>query len=152
MFAITQVTTLLANHLTWTGFGRSMLVLALVWWAWSAFVWAANAEATDSPALRLTLLLATVFIFVAGLAVPRAWGTEATLFVCAYAVVRLLHLALYVYESRAGTHRCRRSSGFAVTVVIGMVLLIVGLVPARGGARHRCGRRRSRSTTRGPRG
>src|SRR5262249_47544160 len=33
VFAITQVTTLLANHLTWTGFGQSVLVLALVWWA-----------------------------------------------------------------------------------------------------------------------
>ena len=103
-----------------------MLVLALVWWAWSAFVWAANAEATDSPTLRLTLLLATVFIFVAGLAVPRAWGREATLFVCAYAVVRLLHLALYVYESRAGNASLSAISGFAVTVVIGMVLLIAG--------------------------
>ena len=103
-----------------------MLVLALVWWAWSAFVWAANAEATDSPTLRLTLLLATVFIFVAGLAVPRAWGREATLFVCAYAVVRLLHLALYVYESRRGNASLSAIAGFAVTVVIGMVLLIAG--------------------------
>ncbi len=126
VFAITQVTTLLANHLTWTGFGESMLVLALVWWAWSAFVWAANAETTDSPTLRLTLLLATVFIFVAGLAVPRAWGTEATLFVGAYAVVRLLHLALYVYEARRGNASLSAIAGFAVTVVIGMVLLIVG--------------------------
>ena len=126
VFAITQVTTLLANHLTWAGFGESMLVLALVWWAWSAFVWAANAEATDSPALRLTLLLATVFIFIAGLAVPRAWGSEATLFVCAYAVVRVLHLALYVYESRRGNASLSAIAGFAVTVAIGMVLLIVG--------------------------
>jgi low temperature requirement protein LtrA len=126
VFAITQVTTLLANHLTWTGFGESMLVLALVWWAWSAFVWAANAEATDSPTLRLTLLLATVFIFVAGLAVPRAWGREATLFVCTYAVVRLLHLALYVYESRRGNASLSAIAGFAVTVVIGMALLIAG--------------------------
>ena len=29
VFAITQVTTLLANHLNWTGFWESMLVLAL---------------------------------------------------------------------------------------------------------------------------
>ncbi len=45
VFAITQVTFLLYHHLDWTGFARSMLVLALVWWAWSAFVWASNAEA-----------------------------------------------------------------------------------------------------------
>src|SRR5437588_11634871 len=77
VFAVTQVTTLLSSRLTWTGFGESMLVLALVWWAWSAFVWAANAQSTGSPALRLSLLLAMVFIFIAGLAVPRAFGSEA---------------------------------------------------------------------------
>ena len=49
VFAITQVTTLLASDLTWRGFGRSMLVLALVWWAWSAFVWAANARRPTRP-------------------------------------------------------------------------------------------------------
>jgi low temperature requirement protein LtrA len=33
VFAVTQVTALLYNDLSWAGFGRAMLVLALVWWA-----------------------------------------------------------------------------------------------------------------------
>jgi low temperature requirement protein LtrA len=33
VFAVTQVTTLLAGHLGWAGFGQAMLVLALMWWA-----------------------------------------------------------------------------------------------------------------------
>ena len=55
VFAVTQTTTLIAKHLTWGGFLHGMIVLALVWWAWSAFVWAAmacffdcRAEATRS--------------------------------------------------------------------------------------------------------
>src|SRR5438046_5979598 len=95
VFAITQVTTLLSSDLTWAGFGRSMLVLALVWWAWSAFVWAANAQDTSSPTLRIALLLAMLLIFISGLAIPGAFGSEATLFAVTYAGVRLLHLALY---------------------------------------------------------
>jgi hypothetical protein len=102
VFAVTQVTTLLSGHLTWAGFGRSMLVLALVWWAWSAFVWAANAQAADAATLRLTLLVAMVLIFVAGLAIPGAFGGNATLFVATYASVRVLHLALYADASRRG--------------------------------------------------
>ena len=43
---------------TWSRFGEAMLLLALVWWAWSAFVWASNAEADDSRALRAYLLRA----------------------------------------------------------------------------------------------
>ena len=54
-----------------------MLVLALVWWAWSAFVWAANAQDTGAPTLRLVLLLAMVLTFVAGLALPHAYGDDA---------------------------------------------------------------------------
>jgi low temperature requirement protein LtrA len=80
VFAITQVTTRLGRELSWAGLVRSMLVLALVWWAWSAFVWVANAQDASSPALRRALLLATVFIFITGLAVPHAFTSEGPLF------------------------------------------------------------------------
>jgi len=49
VFAVTQVSTLQRHALTWRGFGRAMLVLALIWWAWSACVWV-------SAAFRLRLL------------------------------------------------------------------------------------------------
>jgi low temperature requirement protein LtrA len=103
-----------------------MLVLALVWWAWSAFVWAANAQAMSSPTLRPSLLLASVFIFIAGLSVPRAFGGEGTLFASTYAIVRFLHLALYADASRRGNASWGAIAGFALTVVIGMGLLVGG--------------------------
>jgi low temperature requirement protein LtrA len=126
VFAVTQVTALLYHDPTWTRFGESMLVLALIWWAWSAFVWAANAQAMSSPTMRVTLLLATIFIFVAGLSVPHAFGREATLFATTYAIVRLLHLALYVDASRKGNAAWSAIAGFAVTVAVGMALLFAG--------------------------
>jgi low temperature requirement protein LtrA len=103
-----------------------MLVLALVWWAWSAFVWAANAEQEESRVLRGVLLLAMVLIFLAGLSLPQAFGDRATLFACTYAGVRLLHLALYAHASRRGSASWSAIAGFATTVVIGMALLIAG--------------------------
>ena len=126
VFAITQVTTLLWRDLTWKGFGRAMLVLALVWWAWSAFVWAANAQVADSPTLRAALLVSSIAIFITGLSVPHAYGSEATLFAVSYAVVRFLHLGLYADASRRGNASWAAIAGFAVTVTIGMALLIVG--------------------------
>jgi low temperature requirement protein LtrA len=126
VFAVTQVTALLAHSLSWAGFGRSMLVLALVWWAWSAFVWAANAQDTAAPVLRMALLLAMVLIFITGLAIPGAFGDESTLFAVTYAGVRFLHLALYADASRRGNASWSAIAGFAVTVAIGMALLIAG--------------------------
>jgi low temperature requirement protein LtrA len=126
VFAVTQVTALLSHDLSWAGLGRSLLVLALVWWAWSAFVWAANAQATDSPTLRLVLLLAMVLVFIAGLALPRAFEDEAPVFACTYAAVRFLHLALYADASRRGNASWAAIVGFGAAVVAGMALLVVG--------------------------
>jgi low temperature requirement protein LtrA len=128
VFAVTQVTTLLSRDLSWAGLGRSMLVLALVWWAWSAFVWAANAQDTESATLRLVLLLAMVLTFVAGLSLPHAFDAEAPVFALAYAAVRFLHLGLYADASRRGNASWAAIAGFAVTVVIGMALLLAGAV------------------------
>jgi low temperature requirement protein LtrA len=126
VFAVTQVTTLLSRDLSWPGFGRGMLVLALVWWAWSAYVWAANAEEEASRVLRGVLLLGMVLIFIAGLSLPHAFSDRATLFACSYAGVRVLHLALYAHASRRGKASWSAIAGFATTVAIGMALLIAG--------------------------
>src|SRR5438046_1131372 len=73
VFAVTQVSTLLRSDLSWAGFGRAMLVLALVWWAWSAYVWVTNAMDAESLLLRASLLSFGGVIFIAGLAVPHAY-------------------------------------------------------------------------------
>jgi low temperature requirement protein LtrA len=126
VFAVTQVTTLLAHDLSWAGFGRSMLVLALVWWAWSAFVWAANAVDAESLTLRAALLSGLVLIFITGLSIPDAFGAHATLFATTYAGVRFIHLVLYADASRRGRASWEAIAGFALTVVAGMGLLFVG--------------------------
>jgi low temperature requirement protein LtrA len=136
-FALTQVTTLLRGDLTWAGFGRSMLLLALMWWAWSAFVWVTNAVDPRAPEFRAAILLATLLIFLAGVALPRAFSTRSLLFASAYGGVRLVHLALYVDASRRGAASMRGIAGFSLTTLVGVALLLVGaalgghvLVPA----------------------
>jgi low temperature requirement protein LtrA len=126
VFAVTQVTALIASDLTWRGFAHGMIVLALVWWAWSAFVWAANAEDESSRALRAMLLLGMLLTFVAGLCVPSAFGGKATLFAVTYAGVRFLHLGTYAHAARRGQASWSAIGSFAFTVAAGMALLVVG--------------------------
>jgi low temperature requirement protein LtrA len=103
-----------------------MLVLALVWWAWSAFVWVANAEDAESPVFLLTLLAALVLIFISGLAIPHAFGERATLFAVTYAGVRFMHLGLYAHSARQGHASWEAIAGFSLTVTAGMILLVAG--------------------------
>jgi low temperature requirement protein LtrA len=126
VFAITQVSALLAHDLSWAGFGRGMLVLALVWWGWSAFVWVTNADDPDVPRFRAVLLVGMALAFLVALAVPHAFGDDATFFTCVYAALRFLHLGLYVDASRRGNASFAAIAGFGITVIIGMALLIVG--------------------------
>jgi low temperature requirement protein LtrA len=101
-------------------------VLALIWWAWSAFVWAANATDPDGLTLRVALVVSMVAIFITGLAVPHAFGDDATVFAVSYALVRFVHLALYADASRRGNASWSAIAGFGTTVVIGMALLVAG--------------------------
>ena len=126
VFAVTQVTTLLRSDLTWAGFGRAMLVLALVWWAWSAYVWVTNAQDPDSPLLRAALLSAGGVIFIAGLAVPHAFGSEGTLFAVSYTIVRLGHLALYANVSQRGNASFAAIAGFGAWTCVALALLVAG--------------------------
>jgi len=95
VFAITQVTGLLLGNLGPAGFLRAALVLALVWWAWSAFAWMTNAIDIESEVTKLLFVVGMAGAFFAALAVPRAYGDEGLWFACAYAFVRVLNLVLY---------------------------------------------------------
>src|SRR5262249_37925153 len=126
VFAITQVSAFLVHHLTWKGCYHGMVLLALVWWAWSAFVWATNAEEEDSVVMQLALVSALLLIFIAGLAVPGAFGDEATLFAVTYAGVRLIHLGLYVNAAYRGNARWESIVGFSAATLAALALLVVG--------------------------
>ncbi len=124
-----------------------MLVLALVWWAWSAYVWAANAQVATSPDASACLLISAVAIFISGLSIPHAFGSEGTLFAVSYAVVRFLHLALYADASKQGNASWSAIAGFALTVVDRDGAADRGLVRDRNGAGPCSGCSPRRSTT-----
>lgn len=126
VFAVTQVTTLLAERTGWERFGEAMLALAIVWWAWSAFVWVSNAFPADSLALRGYLLTCTLLIFIVGLALPHAFGANGLLFAGAYTAVRLVHLKMYIDASAQGRAAREAITLFAVTSLAGMALLLGG--------------------------
>ncbi len=97
VFALTQVTGFLADHLTWIGMLQGAALLVVLWWAWGAYSWLTNAVPAEEviPA-RLVILTAMAAMLVASLAVPDAFGEYGALFGLAYFVVRLLHVVLFV--------------------------------------------------------
>jgi low temperature requirement protein LtrA len=97
VFALTQVTGFLADHLTWGGMLRGAVLLVVLWWAWGGYSWLTNSVPAEEviPA-RLVILAAMAAMLVASLAVPGAFGKYGVLFGLSYFVVRLLHVVLFV--------------------------------------------------------
>jgi len=100
VFAFTQVALLILEDTSEAGFARSALVLALVWWAWSAYTWMTNAIDIESLVVRLIVLAAMAAAFFMALAVPDAYQDEGVWFAVAYFIVRILHIALFGWGVR----------------------------------------------------
>jgi low temperature requirement protein LtrA len=100
VFAITQVTSLLAHEPTWGGVFRGMLVLAAIWWAWTGYAWLTSTLDVDEGGVRLVMLAAMTAMLAVALAVPGAFGQNAVLFGLAYFFVRVLHIVLYASAVR----------------------------------------------------
>ena len=95
VFAITQVTGMIAADTTWGGVARAMIVLAALWWAWAAYTWLTNEIDPDENAARLTIFASMAAMLIAALAVPGAFAEDALTFGIAYTIVRALHILLY---------------------------------------------------------
>src|SRR3712207_497446 len=123
VFALTQVTGFLADHLTWVGMLQGAALLAVLWWAWGGYAWLTNAVPAEEviPA-RLVILTAMAAMLVASLAVPDAFDEYGVLFGLSYFVVRLLHVVLYALATghTPETHRAilRLAPGFLVAPVV----------------------------------
>jgi low temperature requirement protein LtrA len=95
VFAITQVTAMIADDPSWTGVLRGLLVLAAIWWAWGSYAWLTNTIDPDEGAPRLVMFGSMAAMLVVALAIPGAFEADAFTFGIAYLIVRSLHIVLY---------------------------------------------------------
>jgi low temperature requirement protein LtrA len=124
VFALTQVTGFMSDDPTWAGVGRGLLILAALWWTWGAYAWLTNEIDPDEGSARLAMFAAMAAMFVAALAVPHAFDSDAVLFGLSYFAVRALHIVLF---AEASPHVGVREAAFrlARTAIPGPALLIV---------------------------
>lgn len=93
VFAVTQVTAVLEEHLTVVGLVQAVLVFWLVWWAWTQFTWTLNTADTEHSGIELLTMAAVAAAFFMALTVPDAYETTGWWFATSYILVRLLGIA-----------------------------------------------------------
>lgn len=109
---------------TWGGLGRGMLVLAAVWWAWTAYSWLTNEVDAEEDLARVVVFSAMAAMLIVALTVPEAFDRYALLFGCSYLVVKVLHVVLYDVAARDDPQLRRAVLRLAPGVVLGPVLII----------------------------
>jgi low temperature requirement protein LtrA len=127
VFAVTQVSHILLDDLTWRGAGRTLLVLAVVWWAWNYTSWVTNELDPDSTVVRLLLLGLMFASLLMAVAIPEAFGERAMLFAAAYVAIQVgRHLFLTFVSASPGTVERERALRILVWLSASGVVWIAG--------------------------
>jgi low temperature requirement protein LtrA len=127
VFAVTQVSHLLVEHLTWAGAGQSALVLLVVWWGWNYTAWVTNELDPDSAGVRLLLIGLMLASLVLAIAIPEAFGEHGLLFAGSYVTIQVgRHVFLTFVASAAGTLERERAARILIWFVAAGVLWIAG--------------------------
>lgn len=133
VFAVTQVTALMAHELGWRGALRGLVVLALLWWAWCSYAWLGNQARADEGLVRTGMIVAMAALLLVALAIPEAWGGHgehhlnvALLLAVALGVVRLGHLTVYWIAAGDDSGLRRQLGRTAVPVAAAIALLVAG--------------------------
>jgi low temperature requirement protein LtrA len=135
VFAVTQVSHLLLNHLTWEGAGQAAMVLLVVWWSWNYTTWVTNELDPESIVVRLLLIALMLASLLMAIAIPHAFGDKALLFAGSYVAIQVgRHLFLTFAAADQGTIERTRAARILVWFVAAGALWIAGAI-ADDGAR-----------------
>jgi low temperature requirement protein LtrA len=131
VFALTQITALMAHDLSWQGVLRGVLLIGLLWWSWIGFSWLCNLVKADEGSVRGVLLAAMAAMFVIALAIPEAFhdlpgGLPGPIVIAiAYFVFRAMHLWMFWLLSDGDPVLRRTVLRIPLSMVPGTALLLV---------------------------
>ncbi len=84
VFAVTQLSHGLLEHLTPLGALQAAILLLAVWWAWIDTAWITNWLDPDKPAVRVLLFVLMLAGLVLSASIPKAFQDRALAFAAAY--------------------------------------------------------------------
>jgi low temperature requirement protein LtrA len=131
VFALTQVTAFMADELSWHGVLRGVLVMMLLWWAWTGYAWLANVASAEERPIKLVLLTGMAAMFVLALCIPEAFDdlpgglTGPVVLAICYLIFRVMHFVMFLIISREDAGLRSQVLRFAPSVFLSSLVLLV---------------------------
>lgn len=127
VFAITQISHLLLDDLSWVGAAKSAIALLAVWWAWNYTTWVTNELDVDAVPVRLMMFGLMLAGLLMAIAIPEAFGERALLFAGAYVVIQVGRTAFLAFAaSERGTLARDRAVNILIWFCASAVFWIAG--------------------------
>ncbi|HEX8959093.1 MAG TPA: low temperature requirement protein A [Solirubrobacterales bacterium] len=123
VLAVTQCTTLMAHDPTWPGLAQGLLVLGMLWWAWTGYSWLTSVLDPEEGAVRLVMFGAMAALLIVSICVPHAFGSLALAFALTYGAVRIAHIGLFMLASPDDEELRRSVLALAASTAIAIGLL-----------------------------
>jgi low temperature requirement protein LtrA len=123
VLAITQCTALMSHHPTWSGIAQGLLVLGMLWWAWTGYSWLTSVIDPEEGAVRLVMFGAMAALLLVSLCVPEAFGELGLTFALIYGVVRSAQIALFMLASPEDDALRHSVLGLAASTLVAVTLL-----------------------------
>src|SRR5918998_530047 len=126
VFAITQLSHRLLEHLTFAGALETLFLLFAVWWAWIYTTWIANWFDPEKPPVRLMLVAVMLASLVMSVAIPEAFGERGLMFALAYVTIQVGRTAFVVLALDRSSTLGRTFQRMLAWFTIPAVLWVVG--------------------------
>ena len=127
VFAVTQVSHLLLDDLSWRGAGHAALALLVVWWAWNYTTWVTNELDPQSIVVRLLLLALMLLTLLLAISIPDAFGDRALLFAGSYVGIQVgRHTFLAFVTAERGSLERERAVRILIWFVAAGVFWLAG--------------------------
>jgi low temperature requirement protein LtrA len=125
VLAVTQCTALMAHDPTWQGLAQGLLVLGMLWWAWTGYSWLTSVLDPEEGAVRLVMFGAMAALLIVSICVPHAFGNLALAFALAYGAVRIAHIGLFMLASPEDDGLRHSVLSLAASTMVAVSLLAV---------------------------
>ncbi|MCI0710080.1 MAG: low temperature requirement protein A [Chloroflexi bacterium] len=123
-----QIGNFLSDNVSLLGFAQFLVMIAVVWWAWTGETFYQNRFVVDDLLHRILVFAQIFAIATLGLSVSEAFGELYVQFTLAYVVTRLLLVLMYVRSYRVHPESRDLSRGYIVGFSFGILIWLASLI------------------------
>ena len=122
VFTVTQITSLVVHPHGAADYLRAALVLLIVWWMYSGYIWLTSNVGTGSTVYRLLMFGGMGGFLLMALSIPHAFGAAGAAFALGYLMVTLIHAGLFKHAPNSSAQAIRGIFGYNLAAALLLLL------------------------------